>query len=483
MRVLVLNPMTSQAKNIVRDVVYGCWCSGKRIGGATVPPFTLVLLATLLRRNGIEADFVDAQAEQLPAEVMAERIPRYGVLAISTSTMSFQEDAAYLARMKEVNPGLVTVVFGSHPTFMPVFCLAHEGVDLVIRHEPEFILRDLIQSLASGGDYRAIKGIGWKDDGGPVLNEPYPLIENLDDLPFPDVDLLPKGIEYFNPIVRRLPYMTTTTSKGCPGRCVFCTAPTFDGKRVRFQSAAYVLDELKYFASKGVREVYFRDDTFFVSKKRDNAIMNGIIEEGLDLSWIANARVNMIDLETMRLARRAGCHTIKFGIESGSQEVLDRIEKGYKVEVAHEVFAWARECGMHTHAHVMVGNPGDTPETVEQTIEFVLALRPTTATFGICTPYPGTPLFDLVKGEHPEIGDGSAADLSRLHVEGFFNDCFCSLSGDELQDYVKKAYRRFYLRPGYWLKSLKWQLSGIDDVKRISIAATNILGFACGSRS
>jgi radical SAM superfamily enzyme YgiQ (UPF0313 family) len=469
--------MTGQAGNVVRDVLYGCWCKGKRIGGGTVPPFNHLVLAALLRQEGFSADFLDAQAEQIPPDRVADRMSEYDFVVISTSTMSFIEDANYLSRLKEKNPGLKTAVFGSHPTFLPEYCLAHQGVDICIRHEPEFILRDLVRLMAAGEDWTAVQGIAWRNSGRAVINEKYPLIENLDELPFPDVSLLPPDIHYFNPLVRRTPYITSTTSKGCPANCIFCTAPAFDGHTYRHQSAERVLNQLEYFASQGIREVYFRDDTFFVIRKRDQAICRGIIDRGLDLTWLANARVSLIDSETMALAHKAGCHTIKFGIESGSQEILDEMRKGYRIERAHEVFAWARDMGMRTHAHVMLGNPGETRETVEKTIEYVLALAPTTATFGICTPYPGTPLYERVRAIHPEIGDGTASDLSRLHVTGLFNEHYTSLKRHELEGLVRRAYRRFYLRPGYWLQAVGEQVRGMDDIKRLSIAAVNVLDF------
>ena len=478
MKILVLNPMTAATKNVVRDVVYGCWCNGKRIGGATVPPFMLITVATILRKSGFAADFLDAQAEQIPALEMTARIGQYDVVVMSTSTMSFKEDAEYLLKLKKAHPQqLTTVIFGSHPTFMPTYCLAHDGVDIVIKHEPEAIIKELMALMAEKKDYSGLQGIGYKNNGQPVVNADAPFISNLDEIPFPDVDLLPKGIDYFNPIVRRTPYMTATTSKGCPGQCTFCPAPVFDGQTIRFQSAEYVTREIDYFLSKGIKEIYFRDDTFFINRKRDHAIFQYIIQNKLDLTWLANARVNLMDADTMARAKEAGCHTIKFGIESGVQEILDGMKKGYTLARAGEVFGWAKKIKMNTHAHVMLGNPDDTQATLAKTIDFVLELEPTTVTFGICTPYPGTPLFDLVKSKFPEIGDGSGTDLSRLHVEGLFNEHYTSLTREELRQSVTYAYRKFYFRPKYWVNAIRSQIRGLDDVKRLSIAGTNVFNF------
>lgn len=479
--VLVLNPMTAQTQNVIRDVLYGCWCAGKRIGGATVPPFSLIQLATLLKREGFDTEFLDAQAEQKDVNAVKEVIDGFDLVVCSTSTMSFQEDADYLLALKQENPKLQTVILGSHPTFMPKYAMAHEGIDFIVKREPEYIIRDLCRTL-SGQDekpFSEIGGLGYRTEGGEVHdNDFYPFIKDLDELPHPDVSMLPKDIHYFNPLVRRMPYMTATTSRGCPAKCTFCTAPYFDGEKVRFQSADYVINQIKYLIKEGFREVYFRDDTFFVKKKRDHEICHRIIDEKLDITWIANARVAMMDEETMKLAKEAGCHTLKFGIESGNQEILDRMRKGYKVEQAREIFKVANKIGMNTHAHVMLGNPGDTRETIQDTIDFVLELNPTTATFGICTPYPGTPLFAEVAEKHPDILDGTTSNLEKLHVEGIFNELYCDVGSEELGKLVKSAYRQFYMRPSYIFNTAFKQIRSLNDIQRVSLAGTRVLDFS-----
>lgn len=478
LRILVINPKTSHAKNIVRDVLYGCWCTGKRIGGASVPPFALLQIATVLRDDGNQVAFLDAQAEQKEIDAVLPLVESIDLVACSTSTMSFQEDADYLRRLKSHNPNLKTLIFGSHPTFMPQYALSHAGVDIIVRHEPEYIVRDLCRAMRSRGDWQGTRGIGFRDNNKQIqLTQEYPFIEDLDELPLPDVTLLPPGIDYFNPIVRRLPYMTVSTSRGCPGKCTFCTAPYFDGKKVRFQSLDYMKRLTRYLVHEGYREIYFRDDTFFVDKRRDHAYCRWLMDEKIDVTWLGNARVSMIDEETMTLARQAGCHTVKFGIESGSQEILDRIKKGYKVEEAHNVFDVANRIGLNTHAHVMIGNPGDTLETIKGTVEYVKQLNPTTATFGICTPYPGTPLFAEVAKAHPEIKDGTASDLSKLHTEGLYNELYCDVSKEDLGKMSPWAYRRFYLRFGYLLNFAFSQVRSIDDIKRVTLAGTRVLDF------
>ncbi len=268
-----------------------------------------------------------------------------------------------------------------------------------------------------------------------------------------------------------------TTSRGCPAKCSFCTAPTFHGKQARVNSADRILEELERITALGYREIFFRDETFTAYKKRNQRVCEEILSRGLDLTWICNGRVDMIDKETMALMKRAGCHYIKFGVESGVQEILDNIRKGTRVEQAIDAYRWAHEVGIDTHAHFMIGNPGDTKDTVQTTIDHALRLDPTTATFGISTPYPGTPLFDRVAEKHPEIADGSDSNLAQIHLKAFFTDTYCDLTAEELQAFQKRAYRSFFLRPGY---IARWvgRMRSIEEIRRLVLAGSNIFSFA-----
>jgi len=478
MKVLILNPPSKSTKNVLRDLIYGCWCKGKRIGGAKVPPLNLLYIATVLKEEGHKVKLLDALAEQLSLEEVKKIIKDYTAVVISTSTMSFREDSRVLAELKEVNENLKTIIFGSHPTFMPEYALKEDSIDIIVRREPEYIIRDLINDLENDSEkWKNVKGIGYREDGKQVLNEFYPFIENLDELPFPDRTLLPKNIDYFNPIIKRIPYTTMMTSRGCPGRCTFCTVPYFYGSKVRARSAENVLEELRLIEEFGYREVWIRDETFTFFKKRNEEICKSIIREGIDLTWICNARVGTVDKNMMKLMKKAGCHMIKFGVESGVQEILDNVKKGIKVEMTRKNFKEAKEVGIDTHAHIMLGIPGETKETIEKTIKFVKEIDPTTVTFGICTPYPGTKLFEEVVREHPEIMDGSSQDLRKIHETAFFNQYFTDLDEYELNKYVKKAYRSFYFRPGYVLKWLG-KIRSMDELKRVILAGVNVFSFS-----
>ena len=477
MKILLLNPASKFSRNVVRDVLFGCGARGRRIGGASFPPLSLLYVGTVLKNIGQDVALLDANEEQKSLDYVKDIVVNYDLVVITSSTMSFDEDAQTLSELKKANKGLITLVFGAHPSFMPKEALEREGVDVIVRREPEFVIRDFVLAKEEGSSsWENIKGIGFKRGEERILNDDYPFIEDLDKLPFPERTLLSRRVEYFNPVVKRYPFTTMLTSRGCPGRCIFCTSPSFYGNKVRFRSAENVVKELGEIWSQGYREVFFRDEIFPLPRLRAEKICQEIIKEKLDLSWICSAKIGTVDNKLMELMKKAGCHLIRFGVESGVQEILDNVQKGITVEEIRRTFKWAHHLGMDTQAHLMLGMPGESKETIKQTIKFVKEIEPTIATFGICTPYPGTKLFEEVLSQHPEIGDGTACDLSKIHTKGFFNQFFTSLSNEELERSILQAYRSFYLRISYifgWLKRLK----SIGELRRVVLAGFKVLGF------
>ncbi|MDH5509473.1 MAG: B12-binding domain-containing radical SAM protein [Nitrospinota bacterium] len=484
MKIAVLEPCLSKKKNIVRDVVYGCWCGGKRIGGATVPPYEQLRIATILKADGHDVVFVDAQAEGLSSEEALSRIMGARLVISSSSVMTINQDATFLMAIKQKMPDTLFTIYGSHSTFRPADTLA-KGIDFAIRREPEGVVRALAMALDKGDmdAAKAVKGLAYMNGGGAVVNEHHPFIEDLDNLPPLDVTMLPKGVDYFNPIVRRLPYITTSSSQGCPAKCVYCTAPFFHGTKVRMQSAQKVVADMKFYLENGIREIYFRDETFTANRERVIEICEGILAEGLDVTWIANARVDTVDHEMLALMKKAGCHLLKFGVESGNQVVLDASSKGVTLEQSEKAFADCARAGMDTHAHFMIGMPGETEQTLQDTLAFALKIDPTTVTFGLCSPYPGTPLFKKVFNFDPAIGDGSDnADIEKLHLEAGYNHLYCDVGSERLETQLRVFYRKFYMRPRYLLKMLR-RIGDGAMLRNAVIGGLNVLSFASSRKA
>jgi anaerobic magnesium-protoporphyrin IX monomethyl ester cyclase len=475
---LFLVPPSKAARNVARDLVYGCWCKGKRIAGIQFPPLSQLSCLTVLRRAGIAAELLDAAALGLKLEQLKAYAPHYEVVVILTSSVSLKEDILVFKFMQRANPELKLILWGGYVTAEPETALLHSGAAAVVRGEGEYILRDLALNWEGGG-WKEVPGISYLEKAQIFHNKDYPWIADLDELPIPDRSLLPKGVDYFNPIVKRMPYTTAFTSRGCPGECSFCASPSFYGKRLRLQSAARVLQELELISQQGYKEVFFRDETFTASKARVQELCSGIIQQRLNLSWICSARVGSLTLELMQLMRQAGCHMLRLGVECGVQELLDAVKKGITLQETRQTFVWAKQVGLDTHAHLMIGLPGETKQTLQTTLNFILELEPTIVTLGILTPYPGTPLFAELKAQHPEIGEGLAPDLSSLHTTSFYNKYFMELQPEELSDFIRYAYRSFYLRPAYIWKWLK-RIQSWEEFKRVMLAATQVFSFIGG---
>ena len=312
------------------------------------------------------------------------------------------------------------------------------------------------------------------------MTEPRAFMD-MDALPIPDRTLLPKGIDYFNPVVWNVPYTTMQTSRGCPGKCIFCTAPEFYGRKIRFRSTANVMTELREIKGMGFKEVFFRDETFTAYRERNKEICQAMIDENLGLTWIANGRVDMIDRETMALMKKAGCHMLKFGVESGSGEMLRAYQKGTTLDQARQAFRDAAEVGIDTHAHLVLGGPEESPGTLANTLAFVKELNPTTASFGLLTPFPGTELFRRVEEKHPEIRDGSDSNMANLHIDGFYAETISGMTGEALNSWLLKCYRAFYLRPGYLIKRLLG-IRSVNQAMVMLIAGLNIFSFALSGK-
>lgn len=479
MNILFLKPPAEKVgQNVVRDFVYGCWCNGRRIGGMQMPPLNEIYCATHVRGGGLATQFLDAQsAPEQYQGLMRSKFAGIHAVVIMSSTQSFRQDVKILTVIKNLSPSIHTILFGSHPTFMASYCLREDVVDYIVCREPEESLRCLLQALNNGEPLADLAGIGYRDQNGQIKLNPDRPFMDLNDLPIPDRSLLPKGVDYFNPVVKSMPYATMQTSRGCPGRCIFCTSPIFYGRKYRYRHAAKVIEELREIKRLGYKEVFIRDETFTTNRNRNREICEAMIRENMGLHWIANGRVDMVDRETLRLMKMAGCHMIKFGVETGSDEILKNYKKGITTAQTKEAFRLAQQAGLDTHAHLVIGGPGETPETIDNTIEFVKKLNPTTASFGILTPYPGTELFDLVASKHPEICDGSDSTMANLHTEGFYSESICGLMGPELSRAVVRAYRRFYFRPQYLFRRLV-AIRSLEELMILIIAGTNIFQFS-----
>jgi len=467
-------------KNVIRDLIYGCWCNGRRIGGMQMPPINHLFVATALKEAGHDVQFIDAQVDY-PAyrKLESENFLGLDFLLILSSSNSYKEDLKSAQQIKKKNPKIKTLFFGSHPTFQPEACLKESAIDFVVIREPEMTIKNLINKVVAGHSLKDLAGCGFKEQEEIKVN-PFDGYFDMNELPIPDWTMLPRNIDYFNPVVKRMPFATMQTSRGCPAKCIYCTSPFFYGNDIRVKSAENVLKEIRYLVELGFKEIFFRDETFTAYKQRNLEICKTLIHEKIDVTWIANGRVDMIDRESAEMMKKAGCHMLKFGVETGDDQMLLNLKKGATVEQARQAFQLCHDVGLDTHAHIIFGGPGESMDSINNTLKFLKEIDPTTASFGILTPYPGTEHFRMVQEKFPEIMNGTEADMETLHTTPYYSQALTDLDPGELQKSIGRAYRTFYFRPSYIFKWLK-RIDSIDEFFRLLVAGSNIFQFGITS--
>lgn len=443
--------------------------------GALYYPLWLIYAAAVCEKDGFDIEFLDAPAYQLDEEKSLQEIEKrakdVGLFVIDTSTPSIYSDAFFGGRLKSLYLNSKILLVGTHPSALPEDTLRiDERIDAVARHEFDYIVRDLARAIRDGCDWSEVRGITYRVDGDIRSNPDMPYIEDIDEIPFA-AEFIKNHLEpekyFFAPAA--YPEIQIFTGRGCPSRCFFCVYPqTMHGHKYRVRSAQSVVEEFVYIADHfpKVKEVVIEDDTFTISKERVKEVCNLLIERKMNkrLRWLCNARVNNIDFETMVLMKKAGCHLIIPGIESASQQILNNIKKGTKIEQIYQYCENAKRAGLNVHACYMVGNKGETKETMQETLNLALRLNTDTAQFYPLLPFPGTEAYDWAKKNGYIHGDF----CDYVKEDGTINSLLDlpELSSEEMVRFCDYARKKYYLRFSYVMKRLFNGIKDPEDLKR-----------------
>ena len=386
---------------------------------------------------------VDAPPHGQTVEDVLAIAKDYELVIMHTSTPSLANDVKCAAAIKAQNPATQIGFIGAHVAILPEQTLREYPIlDFVCRHEFDYTCKE----LAEDRPWDQIKGLSYRDKQGNICHtEDRELIHDWDAMPsvLPtyarDLDITKYFIGYL-----LHPYVSFYTGRGCPAKCTFCLWPqTIGGHLYRTKSPEVVgreLEEAKAIFGDKVREYMFDDDTFTIDKHRAIAISEHM--KRLKLTWSCNARANL-DYDTLKQLRDNGLRLLLVGFESGNQEILNRIKKGIKLEVAREFMKNCRKLGITVHGTFIIGLPVETRETVEETIRFAQEINPHTIQVSIAAPYPGTELYEQAKANgwftDSSLVANSGIQTSTLH--------YPSLSSEEIEDAVERMYRQFYFRP------------------------------------
>ncbi|MFC2154784.1 B12-binding domain-containing radical SAM protein [Candidatus Altiarchaeota archaeon] len=358
--------------------------------------------------------------------------------------------------VKETLPDSKTVMGGVHPTVLTEETLSNESVDFIVRGEGENTLLELL----SRRKVSEIDGLSYKKDGRITHNKERGFIDDIDTFPHPAYDLL--ALDKYKPTLgnfKQLPSISMITSRGCPGQCTFCYSGLM-GKKIRFMSAERILDEIKFLISEyGIRDLTFYDDTFTANKRNVMDLCDLLISERLGLTWSCMSRLDYVSSDLLEKMSKAGCHQIGYGIETCDPEIMKNIKKNAPLERAKELIEMTQRSGIDARAMFMLGNPGETAETMEKTIDFALSLDADLYLFNVTTPFPGTEMFSWAERE----GYLKTKNWEDYNLYTFVMD-LPTVDNETIQKYYKKAYSRCYMRPSYILKRLK-KIDSLDTLK------------------
>ncbi|MDP3955273.1 MAG: radical SAM protein, partial [bacterium] len=361
------------------------------------PPMGLALLAAVLERAGYQVTIVEANALKLSPEAIVPLVSQADVVGLTAMTPTINAALAIARRLRKAYPDLPLILGGTHATLLPEETLANTPeLDIIVRGEGEETIIELLSALSAKQPISQIPGVSYRE-GGQIVSTPLRSGNtDLDSLPFLAYHLLPwHSYKPHPPHGRGLPFAAIITSRGCPYHCSYCSKPIF-GTACRGQSPLRVVEEVDYHRRRfKIKEFAFYDDVFTLDKKRTHAIADEMIKRGLKVPWTCETRVNLVDKDLLRHIKQAGCYSIAYGIESGSPEILDTLDKGITLKQVEEAVRFSQEVGLQTIGYFMIGSPGESPETIKQTIQLAKKLKLDFAQFAITTPFPGTKLYQL----------------------------------------------------------------------------------------
>lgn len=452
-----------------------------------MPPLGIGYIAAYLERDGHEVAILDATAEELSIDETVDRIEAYGARLVGLSTLTNYADHAKIlaAAIKQRCPDMTVLLGGAHTVaFYNEILDDMPGVDHVLRGEVDLVINDYVRLLDEPEQLHRLNGLVYRDaDGAVVVNPPAAVVEDMDQLPIPAYHLY--DMKLYRPLpfqFRQSPVFTMITSRGCAwAKCTFCFQGGKTGPKFRRHSVGRVLDEMEYLKTKfGIREIHFWDDIFVLNKHWLEEFAEGVKARRLDdVSWVGSVQANVAKPGMIRLAREAGCWSLFVGVESGVQTLLDDMKKGTTLEQVRTVMKECREFGVETRAAFMLGLPNETPELGKQTIDFAIEIDPSYAIFYAAHPRRGTAMYDTAQA-YGNFIDKEYRGMSRVTYvpEGYD-------SPEQLAEMVQSAYRRFYMRPRIFLRTLQ-RVGSWGDLKELALAFFLYVGlsdfFAPGRR-
>ncbi len=425
-------------------------------------PLGLAYIAAVLEKNGIEVVIIDQVAERIDKDALFKRIvaAKPDVVGFSCLTATMNNTNKIARKIKDYNKGIKVVLGNIHASLFADELLKEGKADIVVRGEGEFSMLELISCLREGKSLHGVNGISFSNAGNVCHNPDRGPIEDLDTLPYPALHLLDLGNYREVPLasIYKSRASAILASRGCPYRCIFCTQDRIH-KRPRYRKIDNVIDEIEYMNDRHKVDCLGFTDTFFpFSINSGLEFCDKFIERGLHrrVRWVTETRVDMVSPKLLKRMKEAGLYLMMYGFEVGNQAILNKLKKGTTLEQARLAMKHTKDAGIMTLGLFMLGMPGETKKTCEETINFAKELDCDFVKFNVVIPYPGSELFDSCVNKR-----GRTEDLDKFNSwYDWFSD-----SGDliytpegmtskELKDIQRKAMFSFYVRPKIILRNI-----------------------------
>lgn len=415
-------------------------------------PLGLSYLAAVLEKSGYKVDVIDCQALNLtPNEVKNELTKRQpNIVGVTSTTLTYKSALQIIKTAKEAIPDCLTIQGGPHVTVMDEQTLKEQPeTDIIVRGEGEQTILELanLASKSKMNYLNDVAGITFRKNKDIVRTQDRPFISNIDELPHPAYHHFPLS----NYRIFGKTYLPIITSRGCPFQCTFCLASRMCGKRFRVRSPKKVVEELEWLRDTHGADVFaFYDDTFTFDRKRAIEICKEMKNKNVNLPWDCRTRVDFVSKEILAKMSSANCQLIHFGVESGSQKILDAMKKGTTIEQNERAISWAKEVGLSVAISVVVGYPGESAAMLKQTLDFIRKTEPDYIYVCVAIPYPGTELYDLLQ----DLGWKMSTEWSHYdeQTQVFRNPL---LSPEQIEETRRTLYDNFFSASYLLHKSLK----------------------------
>jgi len=468
MKILLINPP-------LLNTIKSCLPKAIDEGRGFTPPLGLMYIAASLEKyTKHQIKILDCQAEQLNYNQLKTEIKKRkpDIIGITTLTFTLPDVIKTAKLAREINSKIKIILGGPHPTIYPEETAKIQEVDFCVIGEGEGVILKLIKKINNFNKIKQIKGIAFQEKNKIINTGQTDLIKDLNKLPFPARHLTPYK-KYFWSLSALMPITTMFTSRGCPYKCSFCDRPAL-GKLFRTHSAKNVVDEMEECQKMGIKEIFIYDDTFTVDRQRVLDICDEVKKRDFTIAWDIRARVDTVDEEVLRKLKQAGCQRIHYGVEAGTQKILNVLRKGITLEMVERTFKLTKKIGIETAGYFMIGSPSETRKDILKTIQFMKKLNPDYVHITITTPYPATDLYRMGLEQKVLLYDywKEFAENPTLDFEPYFWER--ELSKEELFSLLKKAYRSFYFRPEYVLKRIS-KLKSIKELFKKTKAGWQLL--------